>query len=183
MQLARGQAGTSIQISAYSRDPSCLYRARLFCNSPFMTPPHPLKWLSGKESAYQCRGRRRRGFDPWDGKTPWRRKWQSTPVFLPWKILWTVGHSPWGCKESDTPEHTPTTITTPPAHVSTRIGRSNLLVNRLMHPERSFPEAGDQYALTVALWQEITELCIHLYFSRPPRGTMLLPSFSLCPWS
>ena len=23
------------------------------------------------------------GFDPWVGKMPWRRKWQSTPVFLP----------------------------------------------------------------------------------------------------
>ena len=24
-------------------------------------------------------------FDPWVGKIPWRRKWQSTPVFLPGK--------------------------------------------------------------------------------------------------
>ena len=23
------------------------------------------------------------GFDPWVGKTPWRRVWQPTPVFLP----------------------------------------------------------------------------------------------------
>ena len=22
-------------------------------------------------------------FDPWVGKMPWSRKWQSTPVFLP----------------------------------------------------------------------------------------------------
>jgi len=28
----------------------------------------------------QCR---RPGFDPWVGKIPWRRKSQSTPVFLP----------------------------------------------------------------------------------------------------
>jgi len=28
----------------------------------------------------QCR---RRGFDPWVGKLPWRRGWQPTPVFLP----------------------------------------------------------------------------------------------------
>ena len=27
-------------------------------------------WLSGKESACQCR---RHGFDPWVGKIPWRR--------------------------------------------------------------------------------------------------------------
>ena len=37
-------------------------------------------WLSGKESTRQCRRRR---FDPWLGKIPWRRKWQPTPVFLP----------------------------------------------------------------------------------------------------
>ena len=28
---------------------------------------------------------RRRGFDPWVRKIPWRRKWQPTPVFLPGK--------------------------------------------------------------------------------------------------
>ena len=26
------------------------------------------------------------GFDPWIGKIPWRRKWQSTPIFLPGNI-------------------------------------------------------------------------------------------------
>ena len=39
-----------------------------------------LRWCSGEESACQCR---RRKFDPWVWKTPWRRKWQCTPVFLP----------------------------------------------------------------------------------------------------
>ena len=38
------------------------------------------KWFSGKESACQCK------FDPWIGKTPWRRKWQHTPVCLPGKF-------------------------------------------------------------------------------------------------
>ena len=62
------------------------------------------RWLSGKESACQCRRRRRRGFDPWVGKIPWRRKWQPTLVFLPgeshgWRNL--VGYRPWGCKELD----------------------------------------------------------------------------------
>ena len=37
-------------------------------------------WLSGKESACQCRKHR---FNPWIGKIPWRRKWQPTPVSLP----------------------------------------------------------------------------------------------------
>ena len=43
----------------------------------------------------------------WDWKIPWRRRWQSTPVFLPgksngWRSL--VGYSPCGHKESDTTE-------------------------------------------------------------------------------
>ena len=31
---------------------------------------------------------KRHGFDPWVRKFPWRRAWQPTPLFLPWKILW-----------------------------------------------------------------------------------------------
>ena len=56
------------------------------------------RWLSDKESACQYR---RQGFDPW------RRKWQSTPVFLPGEShgqKGLVGYSPWGCKESDMTE-------------------------------------------------------------------------------
>ena len=41
-------------------------------------------WLSGKESACQCR---RRGFDSWVRKIPWKRKWQPTPIFLPGKPM------------------------------------------------------------------------------------------------
>ena len=70
------------------------------------------RWLSGKESACQCRRRRRWGFDPWIGKIPWRRKWQLSPAFLPGeshgqRIL--VDYSPWGHKESDMTEHGRTT--------------------------------------------------------------------------
>ena len=32
---------------------------------------------------------KRRGFHPWVGKVLWRRAWQPTPVFLPWRILRT----------------------------------------------------------------------------------------------
>ena len=41
------------------------------------------RWLSGEESAYQCRRCRRHRFSPWVRKIPWRRKWQPTLVFLP----------------------------------------------------------------------------------------------------
>ena len=61
-------------------------------------------WLSGKESACQCK---RLGFDPWVGKIPRRRKWQPTPVFLPRESHGQrnlVGYSPWGHEESDRTE-------------------------------------------------------------------------------
>ena len=38
------------------------------------------KWLSGKESACQCR---RPGFNPWVGKIPWRRERLPPPIFWP----------------------------------------------------------------------------------------------------
>ena len=65
------------------------------------------RWCSGKESASQCRRRRRHGFNPWVRKIPWRRAWQSTPVFLPGKFYGQrrlAGYSPWGHKESRTTE-------------------------------------------------------------------------------
>ena len=48
--------------------------------------------------ACQCRGH---VFDPWVRKIPWRRKWQPSQVFLPWKShehRSLGGYSPWGCR-------------------------------------------------------------------------------------
>ena len=62
------------------------------------------RWCSSKESACQCRRRKKYGFDPWIRKIPWRRKWQATPVFLPEESQVQrrlAGYSPWGCKELD----------------------------------------------------------------------------------
>ena len=52
----------------------------------------------------QCRSCRRREFDPWVGRIPWRRKWQHTPGFLPGESheLSLAGCSPQGRKESNT---------------------------------------------------------------------------------
>ena len=61
----------------------------------------------GKEPACLCGRRKRRRFNPWVRKIPWRRKWQPTPVFLPGKPHGQrslVGYSPQGSKESDTTE-------------------------------------------------------------------------------
>ena len=48
---------------------------------------------------------KRRGFNPWVRKMPWRRAQQPTLVFLPGNSHGQrslAGHSPWGLKESDT---------------------------------------------------------------------------------
>ena len=71
------------------------------------------RWHSGKEFACEYRRHKRCGFDPWVGKIPRRRKWQSTPVLLLGKFHGQrslAGHSPWGCKESDTTEWLSTLI-------------------------------------------------------------------------
>ena len=60
------------------------------------------RWLRGKEPAGQSR---RCEFDPWVKRTPWRRKWQHTPIFSPGKHQGQrglAGYSPWCRKESDT---------------------------------------------------------------------------------
>ena len=61
---------------------SLLISPSLFGRSPFSFPAFEIpQWLSGKQSTLQCGSHRRLRFDPWIRKIPWRRKWQSTPVF------------------------------------------------------------------------------------------------------
>ena len=65
------------------------------------------RWCSDKESVCQWRRRKRPEFDPWVGKIPWRRKCQSTPVFLPGvfrRQRSLVGYSPQSGEESDMTE-------------------------------------------------------------------------------
>ena len=63
----------SISLSAFP--PSFFYFQTIFPGFPGGT--------SNKETTYQCRRHKRRGFDPWVRKIPWKRAWQSTAVFLP----------------------------------------------------------------------------------------------------
>ena len=44
---------------------------------------------NGKELLCRCRRRKRRRLDPSVRKIPWRRTWQSTPVFLSRESPWT----------------------------------------------------------------------------------------------
>ena len=71
-------------------------------NYSWLGPP---RWLSGKESACQCRRHRSLGFSPWVRKIPWRREWQPTAVFLPensmdraaWRATVHGGHKSQTC--------------------------------------------------------------------------------------
>ena len=78
-----------------------------FQDCSFFVCSNPCLGFPGKESACQCKRLRRLEFDPWVRKTPWRKKWQPTPVFLPEKSHGQrspVRHSPQDCKESGTTE-------------------------------------------------------------------------------
>ena len=64
---------------------------------------------SGKEPACQCSRCKRLGFDPWIGKIPQRRAWQTTPVFFPGESYGQkglVGYSPYSHTELDMIEAT-----------------------------------------------------------------------------
>ena len=65
------------------------------------------RWHSGKEPAYRSRRCRRRGFNPWVRRIPWRRKWQRIPMFSPGKFHGQrslAGYSPRNHKELDRTE-------------------------------------------------------------------------------
>ena len=101
LQSALSTLGPS-WVTALSQTPKPLEVIVLGWVSGFLGLP---KWRSGKEPSCQCRG----FLDPWSRKIFWRRKWQSTPVFLPGKSNGQrslAGYSPWGHKELDTTEHT-----------------------------------------------------------------------------
>ena len=63
--------------------------------------------ISGKEPACQCRRHKRHRYDPWDGRIPWRRAWQPTPVFMTGEFHGQrslAGYSPQGLTELDVTE-------------------------------------------------------------------------------
>ena len=65
--------------------------------------------LPSKGLACQSRRPKNCGFDPWVGKIPWRREWQSMPVFLPGESheqRSLMGSRPWSHTEPHTTEMT-----------------------------------------------------------------------------
>ena len=70
---------------------------------PFINNKHRLTRTSqvalvAENPSCHYRRRKRRGFDPWVGKIPWRRRWQLTAEFLPGNSHGQghlAGYSPW----------------------------------------------------------------------------------------
>ena len=112
----------------------------------------------GKESACQCRKRKRWGFDSWVWKIPWRRKWQPVALILPGKFhrqRSLAGYSPW-VTESDTTEracvhaHTHT-------HTHTHNYRMSQQCSTRIYPER----------WKFMFVQKSVHVCRHLIHYRP----------------
>ena len=71
---------------------SCAWKIR--CNVRWrnemmlcLASPHPWDGFPGASVVENLltKSHKKRGYHPWVRETPWRRKWQLTPVFLPGK--------------------------------------------------------------------------------------------------
>ena len=96
----------------------------------------------------------------------WRRKWPSTPVFLPGEFheqRSLAGYSPWGCKESDTTEWL--------TH------RHWVRFQILTKPRKFKDEFGCTFPLVMHVFMPS---CSVLSDSLQPHG--VYPAWLLCPW-
>ena len=75
------------------------------CALVYNPPPELQVVPAVKNPSADAGGTRYTGLIPGQGRSPWRRKWQPTPVFLPGKSYGQrslVGYNPWGPKEPHT---------------------------------------------------------------------------------
>ena len=143
-------------------------------------------WCSGKESTYQYRRHKRRGFDPWVGKIPWREEWQPTPVFLPGESHGQrslAGYSPWGHRESDTTDFI---LTHTQSHTLTHTqGGPNLIGLVFLSEEEETP--GTHVHRGKATWGHRGKVAIckprrEASGETTPVGTLILDSWAPRPW-
>ena len=84
----------------------CAYVCAQSCLT--LLQPYGLYWASlVAQRLKRLPAMRETRFNPWVGKLPWRRKWQTTPVFLPGESHGQrslAGYSLRGRKELDTTE-------------------------------------------------------------------------------
>ena len=118
-------------------------------------------------------------FDPCVGKTPWRRKWQPTPVFLPGEFHGQrslAGYSSWGCKDSDMTERLtlPLSPTRGPVDSSARPALPSEWRNLIASPQACFlhlPTARQTEELSWSpknIWPPNAELPWGIHSKRQP---------------
>ena len=70
-----------------TKAPQCIYASAILSIRPPLSPsPGFSSWLSGKESACQCRKHK---FNPWVGKDPLEEETAASSSVLAWKTPWT----------------------------------------------------------------------------------------------
>ena len=100
-------------------------------------------------------------FNTWVEKIPWRRKWQSTPVFLPGKSHRQgslASYNLWGGKGSDMTEHT---------HMST----NQLHYNKIHHGFMSAYSAVTMTSyITCGFWcpMKVPSICVEPFLEQGP---------------
>ena len=102
-------------------------------------------------------------FNPWVRKSPWRRAWQPTPVFLPEESHGQrslAGYRPWGREESDTTEVTHAHTHTPMPLFTWRAWPHSAHSLAKCHPVMSFTAI--KMWLNARMWaQTPTEVTTH----------------------
>ena len=137
-----------------------------------MSFPDLSRGSDGKSVCLQCRNT---GFDPWDGKIPWRRKWQLTPAFLPGESHGQrslVGYTPWGRKESDMTERLhflSLSLFTSRTSVLSNTCLSTILYMTCIHyriiSHTSNALNSGTMLVKVVTWQSTSKVDLHSYFS------------------
>ena len=88
--------------------------------------------------------------------TPWSKKWQPNPVFLPRKFHEQrnlAGYSPWGCKESNTTEQLRMHV-----HINWTLYLTNFWYIIIEHPHRKAPLSLSSLMSSLILTNEETEI-------------------------
>ena len=107
----------------------------------YIEPQHKNRprWLSGQESACQCRRHR---FDPWLGKMPWGRKWQPALAFSPGKSSGQSEHCQFSWQQSMRPQKSQTWLVTHTQHGSGAQNTESRNVNGAQQPEATEKPGG-----------------------------------------
>ena len=139
-----GMSETVAGSRGHERQPWRIKAIMQIMHLPHKDDPYALKCFpggtSGKEPTCQCRRHKRHRFDPWVGKFPWRRTWESTPAFVPENPM---DRGPWQATVHRIAESDTTEVTTHNIYVLKKVNpcglgtRNNSITCDLVRPTES----------------------------------------------